>query len=536
MIPKASQRAGGAEQAAHFLNRFENSLVELYELRGALSGDLHGAFMEWEVQAHTLTKCEKYLYCLSINPDPAQGDLPDELYLDYIERVEKTLGLTGQPRAIVFHEKDGKYEARRHCHVAWSRIDIDNEKAIHISFDHQKLRALTIAFCREHGLALKGGYLERNDRKQATLYEQVQSAETGLSADDHRKLVTEAWQLSDSPRAFVNALQESGYILANGRRPYVLVDIYGHTHALRRMIDVPDVRMKTLKEFFGAEFAPENLPSVDEAQQMVAEFADTHKTLARIESLEAEIEERERAQARSADRTELEARIAAQKQRHHAAREALARRQREQRENRRAAYLAQKRFIRLKRAEHRPKGLAAFLGRITGINLVRTKYRKYKDRERFREFLRRRDELRVRQARQRELLKQRQILEKRVLENRDKDLKRDEKRQLASLKRQLLKEQRTLERGGGIQMPPVSQVVAKEVTKKGDLTIKANTASGIRTKLRERGQLRQEFARASDEERDGGGGDDGGPSANKKSPKKDRKRNRKRGKGLGHGM
>jgi hypothetical protein len=36
-----------------------------------------------------------------------------------IDMAEQRLGLDGHPRAIVFHEKEG----RRHAHAVWSRID-----------------------------------------------------------------------------------------------------------------------------------------------------------------------------------------------------------------------------------------------------------------------------------------------------------------------------------------------------------------------------------------------------------------------------
>lgn len=38
-----------------------------------------------------------------------------------VEMAEQRLGLHGQPRAIVFHEKDGW----RHAHTVWSWIDPD---------------------------------------------------------------------------------------------------------------------------------------------------------------------------------------------------------------------------------------------------------------------------------------------------------------------------------------------------------------------------------------------------------------------------
>ena len=86
-----------------------------------------------------MTGCRNYLYSLSVNPDPSQGQLTRAQYLDYIDRAEAKLNLSGQPRAIVFHIKEG----REHCHVVWSRIDAEHGKAVHQAFDHQKLMLVT---------------------------------------------------------------------------------------------------------------------------------------------------------------------------------------------------------------------------------------------------------------------------------------------------------------------------------------------------------------------------------------------------------
>lgn len=48
--------------------------------------------------------------------------------------MENKLGLSGQPRAVVFHVKKG----REHCHVVWSRIDLDKMRAVQLSNDRQK--------------------------------------------------------------------------------------------------------------------------------------------------------------------------------------------------------------------------------------------------------------------------------------------------------------------------------------------------------------------------------------------------------------
>ena len=47
-----------------------------------------------------------------------------------------SLKLVGQPRAIVFHTKNG----RQHCHVVWSRIYPDDSKAVQIDHDRYKLQ------------------------------------------------------------------------------------------------------------------------------------------------------------------------------------------------------------------------------------------------------------------------------------------------------------------------------------------------------------------------------------------------------------
>jgi len=57
------------------------------------------------------------------------------------------LGLTDQPRVIVFHEKNG----RRHAHAAWSRIDSNEMKAIPLSYDHPKLQEVSRELHIEHG-------------------------------------------------------------------------------------------------------------------------------------------------------------------------------------------------------------------------------------------------------------------------------------------------------------------------------------------------------------------------------------------------
>lgn len=115
MILKASQRGGGQDLAAHLMRADENEHVSLHELRGFMADDLKGAFKEADAVSRG-TKCRQFLFSLSLSP-PEQERVPAEVFEKAIDRIEERLGLEGQPRAIVFHEKEG----RRHAHCVWSR-------------------------------------------------------------------------------------------------------------------------------------------------------------------------------------------------------------------------------------------------------------------------------------------------------------------------------------------------------------------------------------------------------------------------------
>lgn len=75
------------------------------------------------------TRAKQFLFSLSLNPPPAER-VETGVFEDAIARAEEKLGLSGQPHAIVFHEKEG----RRHAHAVRSRIDAAEMKAIPISY------------------------------------------------------------------------------------------------------------------------------------------------------------------------------------------------------------------------------------------------------------------------------------------------------------------------------------------------------------------------------------------------------------------
>ena len=305
VIPFASQRRNGQDLATHLMNTHDNEHMELAQVRGAVAQDLHGAFAEWEAQAAALTRCRNYLYSLSVNPDPSHGQLSREQYLAYIDLVEEQLGLSGQPRAVVFHVKEG----REHCHVVWSRIDVQAGKARHLAFDHDKLMMATRQFAAEHGIKLPKGYYNDEPGNQLSLYEKVQQDQTGLSLEERKAVVTDLWRRCDSAAAFVSALAENGYILATGKRPFLLVDLYGHVNALPKLIDDREVRTERSSGNFSARLMTRRAcRRVEEAQALAAQHRQALEDFekARIASGKEEaLKQRQAAQAggaREADR------------------------------------------------------------------------------------------------------------------------------------------------------------------------------------------------------------------------------------------
>ncbi|MCZ6804838.1 MAG: hypothetical protein O7D86_13145 [Proteobacteria bacterium] len=136
MILEGNERGGAKNLALHLLKE-ENDHVDVHELRGFVSDNLIQALNETYAVSRG-TRAKKFLFSLSLNP-PQTENVSTKDFKEAIGRVEEELGLTGQPRAIVFHEKQG----RRHCHTVWSRIDTEAMKAIHLS--HTKLKLMDIS-------------------------------------------------------------------------------------------------------------------------------------------------------------------------------------------------------------------------------------------------------------------------------------------------------------------------------------------------------------------------------------------------------
>ena len=302
MILVGNQRGGARDLALHLL-KDENERVEVHELRGFASSDLREALQESQAVSRA-TRCKQHLYSLSLNP-PKEAEVSDEQFRDAVDKAEDRLGLTGQPRAIVFHVKDG----RRHAHAVWCRIDTENMRSVHMSKDRDKLMDVARELYLEHGWTMPRGFIahEARDPRNYSLAEWQQAKRAKRDPKILKGTFQDAWAVSDSKAAFEATLKEHGFFLARGdRRGHVAVDHSGEVYAIAKWTGQ---KTKAVKARLGDI---STLPSVadarDKAAARVAERLDelkreeAEKTKARLERIattKARIKERH---ARDLDR------------------------------------------------------------------------------------------------------------------------------------------------------------------------------------------------------------------------------------------
>lgn len=258
---EASQRGGGKALALHLLKTTENEHVEIHELRGFCSEDLKGAMKE----AHAVsqgTKCRQYLFSVSLNP-PETENVRTEIFEDALSRIEKKMGLENQPRAVVFHEKEG----RRHAHAVWSRIDTDSMTAVQLSHFKMKLRDISREIYLENGWKLPRGLMNSKERdpRNFTLEEWQQAKRSGHNARDLKEAIQECWAASDSRAAFERALETRGLYLARGdRRGHVALTYEGEAFSIAR---VTGRKSKDIETRLGD---PTKLRSVEQTKAHIA--------------------------------------------------------------------------------------------------------------------------------------------------------------------------------------------------------------------------------------------------------------------------
>jgi len=228
----------GAFFAKHLTNNEMNRDVRLADIRGMAAKNIGQAFYEMRAVASG-TRCKNFFYHAHLNPLEHELLTPEQ-WERAVDELEKSLGLEGQPRFVVEHDKKG----RVHRHVVWSRIDVDRMRAIPNDNDYAKHQAVARKLEKEFGLkqgksvlgpeAEKGQRPERRPKQWEVFRGQVK----GVNVKEFTAEITGLWRSADSAEAFVSALEGRGYILAQGdSRTYCVVDRNGDIHSLARRIE-----------------------------------------------------------------------------------------------------------------------------------------------------------------------------------------------------------------------------------------------------------------------------------------------------------
>jgi len=247
-----------------------NERSELVELRGFASDNIFDALALAQLQAEG-THCQKPLFHVQVRT-PQGEDLDREQWAHFADRIEKQLGFTGQPRAVVFHQKEG----HDHMHVVWSRIDAETMHAIDPGLYKRKLKEICRKLEKEMGLQQVRNEREPSEKTQPAArpeFEQSRRLKTDVKAI--REGIRDCWDASADGAGFVAALEKEGLILAKGdKRSFVVVDERGGYHALGKRITGATAEQTRARL---ADIKAARLPTVEAAQAMQRERREQEK-------------------------------------------------------------------------------------------------------------------------------------------------------------------------------------------------------------------------------------------------------------------
>jgi hypothetical protein len=269
MIAKGNLHANGGKLAVYMTSGKEGERAELIELRGFASDDIRTAFLDVEIQAYGTHSTKPFFHAYTrLAPGEA---LTREQWLQVADREEKRLGFAGQPRAIAFHHQP---DGSTHMHIAWSRIDTEQGRAIDPGLYKNKLKELCRTLEKQLDLTPVRNERAPDDTTRSAgrnEFEQARRLDTDLKAI--RSTIRDCWERSDNGKSFAAALDAHGLILARGdRRDFVVIDHAGGDHALsKRITDATAAQTRSRL----ADLDRAQLPSVDQAkaQQHVREAA-----------------------------------------------------------------------------------------------------------------------------------------------------------------------------------------------------------------------------------------------------------------------
>lgn len=271
----------------------QNERIDILELDESYAAPtIEAALLEYQTLADNLTDAKHGLYETSLSPrddeklSPAQWEQAVDILADQ-------LGLTGQPRIVILHEKNG----REHVHAVFQRTDTDNMKVISDSFNYPAHEFAAREIEKTFGLEQTIGPFSREKDQprpeQAFSREEYQKAErSGIDAVSMKAQITALYEEAETGREFVNSLEENGFYLARGDKKniFMVIDPQLETHRLSstlKGVKMADVKTKlhplTTASFETVETCKERIREQaharEEAEKLQAKHFEQMETL-----------------------------------------------------------------------------------------------------------------------------------------------------------------------------------------------------------------------------------------------------------------
>jgi hypothetical protein len=286
MISGATRGRGGSALGGHLAK----GEARPGESRGLISESIKDQVAELTKLASRAENKRPLYHCFARPPEGAEWRAED--FKNFWEKFEAEFGLGKQPFTEAIHDDDG------HRHRVYSlvkpsgaciRMDNDfarREKLARV-VEFERGERLTpgahnravVEFLRheapEVAEAMIASGLPDGPKPVAgiTPTERHQQERTAITKADVAKATAVAWKSSDNPQAFMAALQDAGFVLAQGEKCPVVVDHSGNTHSLTRMLAMharshgePAPRAADIQ----ARLAGVELPSLEQAREQLA--------------------------------------------------------------------------------------------------------------------------------------------------------------------------------------------------------------------------------------------------------------------------
>jgi hypothetical protein len=265
MIVKGKSRSGPAQLAAYLLRQDGKEHPTLIELFDG-GKDLHKAFLQWDAIGE-MTRAEKRLYHAQIAPE-TRYDMSPEQWKRAAEILAEELGMKDHPRAIVVHDGGDK----PHAHVVFQRADEQTMTAWDDGYSYVKHERASARMEKEFGHEVVPGKHHKRDREkqpefpraELTTEEDQREKRGAMNAADRKAEIMALYKATDSGTALKAALEDAGYLLANGDRGYVVVDKTGGQSVLTRNTGLNKKEL----EAFMAGVPLESLSTVDDAKAL----------------------------------------------------------------------------------------------------------------------------------------------------------------------------------------------------------------------------------------------------------------------------